>query len=357
MRCMLKVWVAMALLVGVSASAQEQHFYRISSGTTTVITAISPDGWLTWSNAAVGGTCTVEHATSLVGSNVWQSYVQHVTTGAVMRLRCVDLSPPSGMVLIPGGTNAGTDPDFGAYSLTNASAFYMDQCEVTKALWGEVRNDPQTVARGYSDLAVGGGKAANHPVNTVDWYDVIKWCNARSEKASREPVYYTDGGFTQVYKTGQVVEPYVKASANGYRLPTDVQWEYAARGGVASRRFPWGDTDTIQHARANYWSSSSYSYDTSPTRGHHPDYPDYPHTSPVGTFESGKNGYGLYDMAGNVWEWCYNWYPGSEGSIRVARGGSWAPGVIYCRVGYPGTYEPDRADPDVGIRAVLPPGQ
>jgi len=79
-----------------------------------------------------------------------------------------------------------------------------------------------------------------------------------------------------------------------------VEWEKAARGGVSGRRFPWSDTDTIQHARANYYSDASYSYDTSPTRGYHPtfDTGGYPNTSPVGYFA--PNGYGFFDMAGNA---------------------------------------------------------
>ena len=261
---------------------------------------------------------------------------------------------PSGMVLIPGGTNAGTDPDFGAYSLT-VSSFYMDRYEVTKALWDEVKN--WNGGNGYMDLRVGGGKAANHPVHTVSWYDVVKWCNARSQKEGRTPVYYTDAAMTQIYKTGTVVEPFVKASANGYRLPTDSEWHYAARGGVANRRFPWGDSDTIQHARANYYSSSSYSYDTIPTRGYHPTYNTggIPYTSPAGSFA--PNGYGLYDMAGNVWEWCYDWHPSYVGSDRVVRGGGWINYADYCRFGNRLYYRPYIAHYDFGFRAVLPSGQ
>jgi sulfatase modifying factor 1 len=347
------VWLAAALaflFVG-SSFGQEQHFYRISSDTTTVITAISPDGWLSWSNAALGATVTIERATSMLGSNVWTSYVQHPVTSVVMRLRCFAPSPPEGMVFIPAGSNRGTDPDFGAYNLT-VDSFYMDRYEVTQDLWFEVKYWNGGNGYGYHPGAGGGSKGTNHPVQAVNWYDCVKWCNARSEKEGRTPVYYMDSGFTQVYKKGEVFGRYVKESANGYRLPTEVQWEYAARGGAVSRCFPWRDTDTIQHTRANYYSSSSYTGDTSATRGYHPDWNDtYPHTSPVGTFESGKNGYGLYDLAGNVDEWCYD---------CVIRGGSWKAQGYECRVAwvpYSPHTPPDRSSTWSGFRTCLSPGQ
>jgi len=265
---------------------------------------------------------------------------------------------PAGMVLIPAGVNTGTDPDFGAYSLTDETAFYMDKYEVTKAQWDAVQT--WGLANGYTDLATGAGKAANHPVQTVNWYNCVKWCNARSEKEGREAAYYTDAGYTSMYKTGTVSgvsAPYLKGSAKGYRLPTEVQWVYAARGGATSHRFPWSDSDNIQHARANYSSSSSYAYDTSPTRGYHPSYTNAPtpYTSPAGVFA--PNGYGLYDMAGNVFEWCFDWYPGLEGSYRVLRGGSWNRSADYCRVAYRNLTYPDYSAYNIGFRAVLPPGQ
>jgi formylglycine-generating enzyme required for sulfatase activity len=263
---------------------------------------------------------------------------------------------PSDMVLIPGGTNSGTDPVYGAYSLT-VETFYMDTTEVTKAKWDEVLK--WASVNGYTDLPKGGGKASDHPVQTVSWYDVVKWCNARSQKAGRTPVYYTDEAMTQVYTTGDVLEPYVKTSADGYRLPTEVQWEYAARGGVSSRLFPWSDTDTIQHARANYYSSSQDDCDTSPTRENHPTYATGgpPYTSPAGSFA--PNGYGLYDMAGNVWEWCYDWHPIDVvvGPKRVLRGGSCLDYAPLCRVARRYNDGPVNRDNYYGFRAVLPPGQ
>ncbi len=253
---------------------------------------------------------------------------------------------PTGMALIQGGTASGTDPDFGAYSLTT-EAFYMDRTEVTKALWDEVRDWSSTRGYGYDNM--GGGKGTNHPVHTVNWYDCVKWCNARSEKDGREPVYYTDAGHMQVYRTGQVNDIHAFTIANGYRLPTSTQWEYAARGGVANRRFPWGDSDEIQHARANYQSRDTEVYDTSPTRGYHPDYntdPE-PYTSPVGSFAA--NGYGLYDMAGNLWEWCAD----EDAGNRIYRGGSCANHALDARNGAWYTMVPTYASRWFGFRTVI----
>ena len=218
---------------------------------------------------------------------------------------------PEGMVLIPAGTNSGTDPDFGAYSLT-VDTFYMDRTEVTKAQWDAVY--AWAVTNGYSFDHAGSGKAANHPVQTVNWYDCVKWCNARSQMEGRTPCYTTDGA---VYRTGQNDGVVCSFSINGYRLPTGAEREYAARGGLSSKRFPWGDT--ITHSNANYNSDATYTYDISPTRGYNPTYAtgDMPYTSPVGSFA--LNGYGLYDMAGNVWEWCWD----NSGSGRSIWGGGW----------------------------------
>jgi formylglycine-generating enzyme len=292
-----------------------------------------------------------------------------------------DTAAPSGMVLIPAGSftmgncmdpGEGLSDELPVHTVY-VSAFYMDRYEVTKMLWDEVK--VWNGGNGYSYENAGSGKAANHPVQTVNWRDCVKWCNARSQKEGRTPCYYNEAGWTTVYKTGTGT-PYAKWEANGYRLPTEAEWEKAARGGASGHRFPWSDTDNITHSGANYnvfvllpTGTNYYAYDKSPTQGFHPTFftGDAPYTSPVGYFAA--NGYGLYDMAGNVFEWCWDWHgsysSGSQsdprgpvsGSHRVLRGGSWSAYAFHCRSGFRNRLTPDYWNNPNGFRAVLPSGQ
>ena len=247
-------------------------------------------------------------------------------------------------------------------------AFYIGKYEVTKAEWDEVRT--WALSNGYTDLAAGSGKASNHPVQTISWYDMVKWCNARSQKEGLTPVYYINNAQTTVYKTGSVdvTNAQVKWSANGYRLPTEAEWEKAARGGLSGKRFAWGNT--ISHSRANYYATSDYKYDLTGNSYHHPSYKtgSEPYTSPVGAFAA--NGYGLYDMAGNVFEWCWDWHvkysSGSQtnprgatsGTRRVFRGGSWDSGADDGRVALRDHEPPGNTDDEFGFRVArsLPAG-
>ena len=209
----------------------------------------------------------------------------------------------------------------------NVSALYMDRYEVSKGFWDMITAWGN--ANGYSDLVVGGGKAPDHPVVVVTWCDCVKWCNARSEKEGLTPVYYTDAGASNVYRTGDI-EPHADWLAGGYRLPTEAEWERAARGGAVGKRFAWSDADTIDHTRACYRSTSVYpdyvkpSYDINPYDGQHPDYytGEMPYTAPVNSFV--PNGYGLHNMIGNVTEWCWDWLAGSysSGTVTDPRGPS-----------------------------------
>jgi formylglycine-generating enzyme required for sulfatase activity len=280
-------------------------------------------------NLAVSGSFT---AASFLGDGSGLTNIPASAVTGTIPASQIATSPP-GMVLIPAGTFTMGDVVDGETNIVTVtlSAFYIAANEVTLSQWQAVYL--WATSHGYTFTNSGAGKSANHPVHTVDWYDVVKWCNARSEMEGLTPCYYTDASQTTVYRTGSVdlENTWVHWSANGYRLPTEAEWEKAARGGLAGQRFPWGDT--ITQNLANYTGNTgSYTYDLGPD-GYNALGNDgtMPYTTPVGTFA--PNGYGLHDMTGNVFEWSWNREGANEagtdprgpstGTFRVGRGSAW----------------------------------
>jgi formylglycine-generating enzyme len=320
--------------------------------------------WYALSNVVVKTpTYTIDDMTAPAGA---QRYYRFLATQGTPPVT----SAPSGMVPIPGGTFtmgepgaiAGTGPE---HPVT-VSAFNMDSNLVSYTLWTTVYS--WATNHSYSFSHAGSGKAATHPVQTVDWYDAVKWCNARSQKDGLTPCYYTDAAFNVLYQTGtnNLATNYVNWGANGYRLPTEAEWERAARGGVNGFRYPWGG-NTISQNRANYYGNTvAYPYDEG-ENGYNQDFDsgNLPYTSPVGSFA--PNPYHLYDMAGNVAEWCWDWYNRyyygatvnaedphgpSSGIYRVMRSGAYAslaPGVT-CFIR--GTKKPGLVADSIGFRCV-----
>ncbi len=327
-----------------------------------------------------------------------------------------DPNIPDGMVYIPyGGFEMGDhfspegDPDELPLHAVLIDAFFMSKCEITNSQYCDYLNSSYPaqlkVASGvvyassdignnypycdtstsssYSQIDYSGGvfsvrtkggrDMSYDPMVEVSWYGAASYCNWRSSEEGYESCYNLSTWACDFSK-------------KGYRLATEAEWEYAARGGLSGRRFPWGDT--ISHSQANY-RSASYPYDVSPTRGGHPLWLGvFPYTSPVEFFDgsmkykadynwpgsttsyqttSGANGYGLYDMAGNVWEWCNDWHASdyygtspydnptgpASGTYRVLRGGSWDFDARCCRVALRVLNDPDARYGDLGFRIVL----
>jgi formylglycine-generating enzyme required for sulfatase activity len=346
---------AIAFTIGDAQTVESSLTLSGSSSNTTLV----PNANIVFGGSGASRTVTVTPASSQSGTATITVTVSDgsLTASDTFVLTVVNApAAPTGFALIPAGSfTMGDALDGGGDAHTvNVSAFYMAKNLVTNADWDTVRT--WAISNGYSDLAFGAGKPSNHPVQTISWVDGVKYCNARSQQEGLTPVYTVSGA---VMKTGTTA-PVVNWAANGYRLPTEAEWEKAARGGLSGKRFPWGDT--ISQSQANYYASSSYSYDLSgAVNNFHPTYSTgQPYTSPVGSFAA--NGYGLNDMAGNVFQWCWDWYGTydtgaptdprgvSSGTLRVCRGGSWNNYAGYCRVAFRCNGNPSITNLNLGFR-------
>ena len=165
----------------------------------------------------------------------------------------------------------------------------------------------------------------NLPVEQVSWYDCAEFCNKLSEKYGLDKRYQING-----------VNININDNAKGFRLPTENEWEYAA----TSRGFYNDMNDFARNKETDKLEDLGWYIGNSEGRTH-----------PVG--QKQPNDLGLYDMSGNVWEWCEDFYD-SEGSNRVLRGGSWKSPAACCRVAYRGYNSPGNRNDALGFRVVLP---
>jgi len=229
------------------------------------------------------------------------------------------------MVRIQGGTFAMGSPSAG-YTIykeelqhqVTVGGFYIGKYEVTQEEYQEVIGTNPS-----------GFKGDNLPVERVSWFDAIEYCNKRSQKEGLTPAY-TINGNKVTWNRG----------ANGYRLPTEAEWEYACRAGTTT---PFNTGNDITTGQANYNGKE---------------------TMAVGSFL--PNAWGLYDMHGNVWEWCWDWYGNyksgsqtdpmgaSSGSYRVGRGGGWGNSAEDLRSAYRLSLSPNYRNSSVGFRLVRP---
>ncbi len=190
------------------------------------------------------------------------------------------------------------------------NGFWMAMCEVTQQQYESIMGINPSYFKGNPD----------NPVERVNWYNAVEFCNKLSIKAGCKPYYTID----KVHKdpenknTGDTIKWTVTINGgNGFRLPESAEWEYACRAGTTTRYY-WGDNVNGDYCWYNANSDEQ--------------------THPVGT--KLPNAWGLYDMSGNVWEWCFDWDIDDYGVFRIIRGGSWNYDAdlmesSVCNYGYP----------------------
>lgn len=223
---------------------------------------------------------------------------------------------PAGMVFVPGGNFLMGSAE-GTQMSVILSPFYMAKYQVTQAEYEEMVGSLPHYLYGLGD---------DYPIHSINWFNAIKYCNLRSAHENLTPVYSIDGvtDFDKWAHGGMEGEIVCDWDANGYRLPTEAEWEYAARGAANNPDYLYSGSNDLDEVG---WFDGNNTTDG---------------VKPVG--QKLPNGLGIYDMSGNVWEWCWD-YPGGyedapqvnpsggEGSgYRILRGGHWGNFDTNCTV-------------------------
>lgn len=249
---------------------------------------------------------------------------------------------PDNLVLVKGGNVINEKSSLYSNNIILMD-FYISRFEVTQKEWIEVMGSNPSHFIGD-----------NLPVETVSWYDCIEYCNKRSIKEGLKPFYSIDKNKKDPNNKSDLddmkwtVE--FNTAANGYRLPSEVEWEYASGGGQKSKNYTYSGSNNVDEV-AWFWQNSGdepltgfWNYQTIENNDCK--------THPVGS--KVPNELGLYDMSGNVREWCWEWYGNTLinniGNSKVWRGGGWLGGENSCESSFRGSYETNGKAKDTGFR-------